>query len=245
MDRLLPFNRPRNRKLTPSFFPTILCSSARGADAAIVSPGAPRLAPDERNPTARAGFLWRFPGCVMGPRHVEANPCFCFLPPALLVASAFRAVERMKGRSCGKPAWAVAALFIPLTLLMLTPRGASSSQKMSQAAMARATVAAAGSGPGLTDSLPGLQAVVGFTSSERAHVWLLSLVGSVAVGLSGIFPLLVIPVEAGAALKTEGKARRPRRLARERVFVRRPGPIRAVDGWTFFPTPLIRGRWDL
>uniref|UniRef100_H3CVJ2 Zinc transporter ZIP13 n=1 Tax=Tetraodon nigroviridis TaxID=99883 RepID=H3CVJ2_TETNG len=41
------------------------------------------------------------------------------------------------------------------------------------------------------------------TSSERAHVWLLSLVGSVAVGLSGIFPLLVIPVEAGAALKTE------------------------------------------
>uniref|UniRef100_H2V4W9 Zinc transporter ZIP13 n=1 Tax=Takifugu rubripes TaxID=31033 RepID=H2V4W9_TAKRU len=109
----------------------------------------------------------------------------------------------MKGRSCGKPAWAVAALFIPLTLLMLTPRGASSSQKMSQAAMARATVAAAGPGPGLTDILPGLQALVDFTSSERAHVWLLSLVGSVAVGLSGIFPLLVIPVEAGAALKTE------------------------------------------
>lgn len=115
-------------------------------------------------------------------------------------------MERMKGRSCGKPAWALAALFIPLTLLMLTPRGASSSQKMSQAAMARATVAAAGPGPGLTDSLPCLRALAGFTSSERAHVWLLSLVGSVAVGLSGIFPLLVIPVEAGAALKTEGKA---------------------------------------
>lgn len=156
----------------------------------------------------------------MCPRHVETNPCFCCFLPALLVASAFRAVERMKGRSCGKPAWALAALFIPLTLLMLTPRGASSSQKMSQAAMARATVAAAGPGLGLTDSLPGLRAVVDFTSSERAHIWLLSLVGSVAVGLSGIFPLLVIPVEAGAALKTEGKERRPQlqlRLALEIV----------------------------
>lgn len=119
-------------------------------------------------------------------------------------------MERMKGRSRGKPSWAVAALLIPLTLLVLTPRGASSSQKMSQAAMARATVAAAGPGPGLTASLPGLQALVDFTSSERAHVWLLSLVGSVAVGLSGIFPLLVIPVEAGAALKTEGKTARLR-----------------------------------
>ncbi|CAF99696.1 unnamed protein product [Tetraodon nigroviridis] len=74
---------------------------------------------------------------------------------------------------------------------------------MSRAAMSRATVAAAGPGRSLTDNLPGLRAVAGLTSSERAHVWLLSLVGSVAVGLSGIFPLLVIPVEAGAALKTE------------------------------------------
>lgn len=104
-----------------------------------------------------------------------------------------------------KPGWAVAALLIPLALLMLTLGGALSSQKMSQAAMSRATVAAAGPARGLTDDLPGLQALVEFTSSERAHVWLLSLVGSLAVGLSGIFPLLVIPVEAGAALKTEGK----------------------------------------
>lgn len=129
----------------------------------------------------------------------------CFFSPALLVASAFRAVGRMKGGSCVKPGWAVAALFIPVALLMLTLRGALSSQKMSQAAMSRATVAAAGPGRSLTDDLPGLQVVVDLMSSERAHVWLLSLVGSVAVGLSGIFPLLVIPVEAGAALKTEGK----------------------------------------
>ena len=88
---------------------------------------------------------------------------------------------------------------------MLTPRGASSSQKMSQAAMAHATATATGPGRSLTDDLPGLQAVADFLSSEHAHVWLFSLVGSVAVGLSGIFPLLVIPIEAGAALKTEGQ----------------------------------------
>uniref|UniRef100_A0A3Q3XB15 Zinc transporter ZIP13 n=1 Tax=Mola mola TaxID=94237 RepID=A0A3Q3XB15_MOLML len=74
---------------------------------------------------------------------------------------------------------------------------------MSQAAMAHATATATGPGCSMTDDLPGLQAVADFLSSEHAHVWLLSLVGSVAVGLSGIFPLLVIPIEAGPALKTE------------------------------------------
>uniref|UniRef100_A0A3Q3XHU9 Zinc transporter ZIP13 n=1 Tax=Mola mola TaxID=94237 RepID=A0A3Q3XHU9_MOLML len=109
----------------------------------------------------------------------------------------------MKSESCRKPIWAVIFVFIPVTLLMLTPRGASSSQKMSQAAMAHATATATGPGCSMTDDLPGLQAVADFLSSEHAHVWLLSLVGSVAVGLSGIFPLLVIPIEAGPALKTE------------------------------------------
>lgn len=76
---------------------------------------------------------------------------------------------------------------------------------MTQTVMTHATATAAGPGPSLTDDLPGLQAVADFLASERAHIWLLSLVGSVAVGLSGIFPLLVIPIEAGAALKTEGE----------------------------------------
>lgn len=129
----------------------------------------------------------------------------CFSLAALLVASALWTVGRMKGGSFTKPSWAVAALFIPVALLMLTSRGASSSQKMSQAAMAQATATAAGPIPSLTDHLPGLQAVADFLGSEHTHVWFLSLVGSVAVGLSGIFPLLVIPIEAGAALKTEGK----------------------------------------
>lgn len=104
-----------------------------------------------------------------------------------------------------KPSWAVAALVIPATLLMLTSKGASSNQKMSQTAMAHATARVAGPGSILTDDLPGFQAVADFLASEHAHVWLFSLVGSVVVGLSGIFPLLVIPIEAGAALKTEGK----------------------------------------
>lgn len=80
---------------------------------------------------------------------------------------------------------------------------------MSQTAMAHATATAAGPGRGLADDLPGFQAVADFLSSEHAHVWLLSLGASIAVGLSGIFPLLVIPIEAGAALKTEGETTVP------------------------------------
>lgn len=130
-----------------------------------------------------------------------------FVPlTALLVASDFWTVGRMKGGHFWRPSWAIAALFIPVTLLTLTCREASSSQKMTQTAMYQATATAAGPGPSLTDDLPGLQAVADFLASEHTHVWLLSLVGSIAVGLSGIFPLLVIPIEAGAALKTEGRS---------------------------------------
>ncbi|KAK5874063.1 hypothetical protein PBY51_019043 [Eleginops maclovinus] len=118
----------------------------------------------------------------------------------------------MKGGSCKKPGWAVAALFIPVTLLVLTSRGALSSHKMTQTAMSQATASAAGPGPGLTDSLPGFREISNFLSSEQAHVWLLSLVGSVAVGLTGIFPLLVIPIEAGAALKSEAGGQKLKQL---------------------------------
>ncbi|XP_062279417.1 zinc transporter ZIP13 [Scomber scombrus] len=116
----------------------------------------------------------------------------------------------MKGGSCKKPSWA--AKFVTVTLLMLTTRVASSSQKMTQTAMGHATATAAGPGPVLTDYLPGLQAVADFLASEQANVWLLSLVGSVVVGLSGIFPLLVIPIEAGAALKTEAGCQKLKQL---------------------------------
>ncbi|XP_054901142.1 zinc transporter ZIP13 [Poeciliopsis prolifica] len=118
----------------------------------------------------------------------------------------------MKGGGCWRPSWAVAALFVPAALLMLTSRGASSSQKMTQTSMAHATATAAGPSPSLADDLPGLQAVTDFLTSEHTHVWLLSLVGSVAVGLSGVFPLLVIPIEAGTALKTEAGCQKLKQL---------------------------------
>lgn len=35
--------------------------------------------------------------------------------------------------------------------------------------------------------------------------WVWSLIGSIIVGLSGIFPLLVIPIEEGANLKKGGE----------------------------------------
>lgn len=105
----------------------------------------------------------------------------------------------------GRPSWALAALFTGVALLVVSSRGASSGKKMSQAAMAHSTATAAGSGPGLPDELLGFRALADFFASERADVWLCSLVGSVAVGLTGIFPLLVIPIEAGEALKTVGK----------------------------------------
>uniref|UniRef100_A0A3P9HVH1 Zinc transporter ZIP13 n=1 Tax=Oryzias latipes TaxID=8090 RepID=A0A3P9HVH1_ORYLA len=118
----------------------------------------------------------------------------------------------MNGGRCYKPSWALAALFVAATLLMLTSRGASSSRKMTQTSMSQVTATAAGPGPSLTNDLPGFQAVADFLASERTHVWILSLVGSVAVGLSGVFPLLVIPIEAGAALKTEAGCQRLKQL---------------------------------
>lgn len=36
--------------------------------------------------------------------------------------------------------------------------------------------------------------------------WLFSLLGSIMIGLTGIFPLLVIPIDEGADLKTGGNA---------------------------------------
>jgi hypothetical protein len=39
----------------------------------------------------------------------------------------------------------------------------------------------------------------------RYEVWIYSICGSIVVGLSGIFPLLIIPIESGPALKHGGK----------------------------------------
>ncbi|PNJ68292.1 SLC39A13 isoform 9, partial [Pongo abelii] len=43
-------------------------------------------------------------------------------------------------------------------------------------------------------------------SGERLDTWICSLLGSLMVGLSGVFPLLVIPLEMGTMLRSEAGA---------------------------------------
>jgi hypothetical protein len=42
------------------------------------------------------------------------------------------------------------------------------------------------------------------TEGDRCNVWMYSLISAGLVGLSGIFPLLIIPLEVGEALKRGG-----------------------------------------
>ncbi|CAL8243742.1 unnamed protein product [Lota lota] len=118
----------------------------------------------------------------------------------------------MKAAGRGKPSWALATVFVSVTLMVLTSRCASSNQKMTQTAMGHSTDAAAGQGNSLLEELLGFQVLADLFASEQAEVWLYSLVGSVVVGLSGIFPLLVIPIGAGAALKTEAGGQKLKQL---------------------------------
>lgn len=105
----------------------------------------------------------------------------------------------------GRPVWAFAALLVGAALLALTSTS-SSSGKISQTALAHTVAAAAGQGTWSAKEFLGLHTLSKMLSKADGDVWFCSLLGSIAVGLSGIFPLLVIPIEAGAALKTEGKA---------------------------------------
>ncbi|XP_008841834.1 zinc transporter ZIP13 isoform X2 [Nannospalax galili] len=49
-------------------------------------------------------------------------------------------------------------------------------------------------------------------SEERLDTWICSLLGSLMVGLSGVFPLLVIPLEMGTVLRSEAGAWRLKQL---------------------------------
>ncbi|XP_004585392.2 zinc transporter ZIP13 isoform X2 [Ochotona princeps] len=49
-------------------------------------------------------------------------------------------------------------------------------------------------------------------ATERLDTWVCSLLGSLLVGLSGVFPLLIIPLEMGALLRSEAGARRLKQL---------------------------------
>ncbi|XP_043938830.1 zinc transporter ZIP13 isoform X2 [Protopterus annectens] len=45
-------------------------------------------------------------------------------------------------------------------------------------------------------------------SPDRLDAWICSVIGSLLVAMSGVFPLLVIPIKAGAALKSEEGSQR-------------------------------------
>ncbi|XP_030622192.1 zinc transporter ZIP13 [Chanos chanos] len=130
----------------------------------------------------------------------------------MLLTSALRTLVQMSAGPERKPAWAAAALLVGTALLAVTSTSSSSGKKMAQTAVAQATVAAAGPGPWCVEELLGFHTLSELFSRDGADIWLCSLVGSIAVGLSGIFPLLVIPIEAGAALKTEAGCQKLKRL---------------------------------
>lgn len=115
----------------------------------------------------------------------------------------------MRAGGSGRPSWAIAALLTGAALLVVTSRGSSSIQKMSQSALVHTTATVAGPEPWMSYDLFSLWA---FFTSEHGNVWLFSLAGSILVGLSGIFPLLVIPIEAGLALKTEAGSQKLKQL---------------------------------
>ncbi|KAL2076840.1 hypothetical protein ACEWY4_027569 [Coilia grayii] len=67
-------------------------------------------------------------------------------------------------------------------------------------------------GSGCPEDPLGFRSLVELLERDGADVWFCSLLGSVAVGLSGILPLLVIPLEAGAAIRTEAGCQKLKRL---------------------------------
>ncbi|KAI4903188.1 hypothetical protein NFI96_014957 [Prochilodus magdalenae] len=112
----------------------------------------------------------------------------------------------------GRPVWALAALLVGAALLALTSTSSSSGKKTAQAALAHATATAAGPGSWCAEEVLGLHTLTNMLSREGVDVWFCSLLGSIAVGLSGIFPLLVIPIEAGVTLKTEAGCQKLKKL---------------------------------
>lgn len=107
-----------------------------------------------------------------------------------------------------RPVWAFAVLLLGAALLASSFGG----KMMIQTAVAQAKTAPAGPGPWSIKDLVDLQYLDELMSIDNLDVWFCSLVGSIAIGLSGIFPLLVIPIEAGTALKTEAGCQKLKKL---------------------------------
>ncbi|XP_016403468.1 zinc transporter ZIP13-like, partial [Sinocyclocheilus rhinocerous] len=121
-----------------------------------------------------------------------------FLPSALRRSGLMSAGPK-------KPAWAFAMLLLGAALLASSFGG----KMMAQTAVAQAKTAPAGPGPWCIKDLLDLDKLF---SIDNLDVWFYSLVGSIAIGLSGIFPLLVIPIEAGTTLKTEAGCQKLKKL---------------------------------
>jgi hypothetical protein len=55
--------------------------------------------------------------------------------------------------------------------------------------------------------------VISILRNSEYHPWLFSMIGSAIIGLSGVLPLLVIPIEDGANLKSGGELQRLHRVS--------------------------------
>ncbi|XP_067297186.1 zinc transporter ZIP13 isoform X2 [Pseudorasbora parva] len=107
-----------------------------------------------------------------------------------------------------RPVWAFAVLLLVTALLASSFGG----KMMAQTAVAQAKTAPAGPGPWCVKDLLDLQYLDELFSVDNLDVWICSLLGSIAIGLSGVFPLLIIPIEAGTTLETEAGCQKLKRL---------------------------------
>ncbi|XP_028650102.1 zinc transporter ZIP13 [Erpetoichthys calabaricus] len=99
--------------------------------------------------------------------------------------------------------------FIFLLTFWPTASHRSSAKRMSHSTM---LPAAASSRWWSTEEVLSFRALTDLFVWDRVEIWICSLMGSAIVGLSGVFPLLVIPIEAGATLKTEAGSQKLKRL---------------------------------
>ncbi|XP_056611912.1 zinc transporter ZIP13 [Triplophysa dalaica] len=129
----------------------------------------------------------------------------------MLLSSALRRSGLMRAGP-ERPLWPAAVLLVAAGLLAVTSTSSFGGKMMAQTAMAQAKTAPAGSSPWATEDLLDLQYLYELLSTDNLDVWFCSLVGSIAIGLSGVFPLLVIPLEAGKSLKTEAGCQKLKKL---------------------------------
>ncbi|XP_051757733.1 zinc transporter ZIP13 isoform X1 [Ctenopharyngodon idella] len=139
-------------------------------------------------------------------RNISRAPLYLTAPHMFLPSVLRRSGLMSAGPE--KPVWAFAVLLLVAALLASSFGG----KMMAQTAVAQAKTAPAGPGPWCIKDLLDLQYLDELLSVDNLDVWFCSLLGSIAIGLSGIFPLLVIPIEAGTTLKTEAGCQKLKKL---------------------------------